>query len=83
MRWRYWILLVLVVLVLLGQHVRLRQAEAQLATLTDCCQRQELKLKDLEPLLQEEPAEPTYEELARKVFGYFDDHDVSGLLEDD
>ena len=87
MKWRDWILAALLLLVLLGQHVRLRQAEAQLATLTDCCQRQELKLKDLEntlePLLRTEPEEPTYEELARKVFGYFDDHDVSGLLEDD
>lgn len=83
MKWRDWILLALVALVLLSQHIRIRQVEAQLATLTDCCQRQELKLKGLEPLLQTEPEEPTYEELARKVFGYFDDHDVSGLLEDD
>ena len=87
MRYRNVLIFLLLLLVLLGQHVRLRQAEAQLATLTDCCQRQELKLKQMDTQLAaineapQEAAQPLTE-LVKKYAGYFDDHDVSGLLED-
>lgn len=88
MRWRYLILLAIMALGFLGQHTRLRQLEAQLAVLTDCSQRQELQLKQMDTQLAaineapQEAAQPLTE-LVKKYAGYFDDHDVSGLLEDD
>lgn len=87
MKWRYLALLTLLTLVQLGQHIRIRQVEAQLAVLTDCSQRQELQLKQMDTQLAaineapQEAAQPLTE-LVKKYAGYFDDHDVSGLLED-
>lgn len=75
------VFIALLLLCILAQHTRLLQVEGQLAVLTDTVQRQGLKLQELEKPAQEEP-EQKYEDIARKVFGYFDDHDVSGLLED-
>lgn len=87
MKWRYLVLLTLMTLALLGQHIRIRQVEVQLAVLTDCSQRQELQLKQMDTQLAaineapQEAAQPLTE-LVKKYAGYFDDHDVSGLLED-
>ena len=81
MRWSNLVLAALVSLCLLAQNVRIRKLETQLDVLKDTVQRQEMKLRELQPISREEP-EKTYEEIARKVFGHFDDHDVSGLLED-
>lgn len=84
MRWRYMSLLAIMALGFLGQHTRLCQLEAQLATLADSCQRQEVKLKELEAYRDPVPEEPlNVKDVIRKYAGYFDDHDVSGLLEDD
>lgn len=85
MRWKY-LALILFALCLLTQHVRILNAERQLSILEDCCQRQEVCLNELKEKLasQEEPAQPDpLETIIRKYTGYFDDHDVSGLLEDD
>lgn len=85
MRWKYLALILLMALCLLMQHVRILNAERQLSILEDCCQRQEVCLKELKEKLasQEEPAQPEpLGTVIRKYAGYFDDHDVSGLLED-
>lgn len=86
MRWKYLALILLIALCLLMQHVRILNAERQLSILEDCCQRQEVSLKKLKAELESlgKPAQPDPPEtILRKYAGYFDDHDVSGLLEDD
>jgi len=77
----------LLLLCLLAQHTRLREAEAQLAVLADTVQRQELRLKqlaaDMEALQNpEQEAQQPLTELIQQCVGFFDDHDVSGLLEE-
>ena len=87
MKWQHLAITALLVLCLLVQHTRLRRVEAQLSVLADTVQRQELKMKELdklvEPLLQVERVEPAYEELARKYLGHLDDDIISGLLEEE
>ena len=84
MRLKFLIVIAIMVLALLSQHNRLLQVEAQLNILSDCCQTQGLKIQELEKVRQPEREEPmNVSEVIRKVTGYFDDHDVSGLLEDD
>ena len=86
-KWQHLAIAALLILCLLVQYTRLLQVENQLAVLTDTVQRQELKMKELdklvEPLLQVEKVEPTYEELARKYLGYLDDDIISGLLKEE
>lgn len=88
MKWQYLTITALMLLCLLGQHIRLQAAESQLAVLADCCQRQELRMKqltaDMETLQNpgQEGQQPLTE-LIQQYVGYFDDHDVSGLLEEE
>ena len=87
MKWHLWILILLAVLCLLVQHTRLSHMEAQLAILEDTCQRQGLQLKELTAEVEalkkpDQGSTQPLEEIVRKYMGYFDDHDVSGLLED-
>lgn len=88
MKWQYLTITALMLLCLICQHIRLRDAETQLAILSDCCQRQEMRLKqvtmDLDSLRK--PAQDDRQpltELVQKYVEFFDDHDVSGLLEED
>lgn len=88
MKWQYLTVTALMLLCLICQHIRLRDAETQLAILSDCCQRQEMRLKqvtvDLDSLRK--PAQDDRQpltELVKKYVEFFDDHDVSGLLEED
>lgn len=87
-KWQHLAITALMVLCLLAQHTRLREAEARLAVLSDCCQRQELQLKqvttELDALKRPEQEDPqTLTELVKQYAGFFDDHDVSGLLEEE
>ena len=87
-KWQYLTITALMLLCLICQHIRLRDAETQLAILSDCCQRQELRLKQLTTDMEElqkpnQGSERTLTELVQRYAGYFDDHDVSGLLEEE
>lgn len=87
-KWQYLTITALMLLCLICQHIRLTDAETQLEILSDCCQRQELRLTkmsaDMKQLQkQDQDSQQTVTELIRQCVGYFDDHDVSGLLEED
>lgn len=87
MKWRLLVLTMAVPMILFVQNTRIRTLESQVSILSDCCQRQELRLKEMDTRLEalrETPQEATQPltELVKKYAGYFDDHDVSGLLED-
>lgn len=84
MRWIEMILATFLCLCILALHSRLQLVEKQVEVLTDCCQRQELQLRRLEKERQATVTPETDQtaQIIQKYLGYFDDHDVSGLLED-